>query len=159
MALLVKKYTGTMATKGRNFKGKTFVRRKCYNCDSPKHFVADCPYERREDKSEKLVFKKKSFNKFAKRRGDKALVHEEYLSADEEDGDDENKGMAAIAMHSKSSSPSSSLFESPIDNKPNSHRCLMAKEVISKSTITMPSSPAPNFSQEELEDECEDDGV
>src|SRR4051812_48923579 len=30
LALLVKKYTGTMATKGRNFKGKIFVRRNCY---------------------------------------------------------------------------------------------------------------------------------
>ena len=27
LALLVKKYTGTMATKGKNFKGKTFGRR------------------------------------------------------------------------------------------------------------------------------------
>src|SRR3954464_11244982 len=35
----------------------------------------------------------------------------------------------------------------------------MAKEVISKSTNTTSSSPAPKFSQEELEDECEDDGV
>ena len=50
VALLVKKYSGTMGTKGSNFKGKTFGRRKCYNCDSPKHFVADCPYQRREDK-------------------------------------------------------------------------------------------------------------
>src|SRR4051812_32756990 len=84
---------GTLGNKGSNFKGKTFGRRKCYNCDSPKHFVADCPYERREEKSEKLILKKKRFNKFAKRRGDKALVHEEYLSEDEEDGDDdEHKG-------------------------------------------------------------------
>src|SRR3954467_778139 len=74
----------------------------------------------REDKSEKLTLKKKRFNKFAKRRGDKALVHEEYLSEDEEDGDDDDhKGMAAIAMHSKSSSTSSSLFDSPNENKPN----------------------------------------
>ena len=29
LALLVKKYTGTIATKGKNFKGKTFGRRKC----------------------------------------------------------------------------------------------------------------------------------
>src|SRR4051812_13071266 len=82
VALLVKKYVGTMGTlgnKGSNFKGKTFGRRKCYNCDSPKHFVPDCPYEIREEKSEKLTLKKKRFNKFAKRRGDKALVHEEYL--------------------------------------------------------------------------------
>ena len=121
LALLVKKYTSTMATKGRIFKGKTFGRRECYNCDSLKHFVADCPYERREDKSEKLVLKKKRFNKFAKRHGDKALVHEEYLSGDDEDGDDEKVGMAAIAVHSKSSSSTSSLFESPNENKPITH--------------------------------------
>src|SRR4051812_28461480 len=108
-----------MATKRKNFKGKTFGRRKCYNRDSPNHFVADCTYERREDKTEKLMFKKKSFNKFVKRHRDKALVHEEYLSGDVEDGDDENKGMDSISMHSMSSS-SSSLFESPNENKPTS---------------------------------------
>ena len=78
VALLVKKYSGTMGTKGSNYQGKTFGRRKFYNCDSPKHFVVDCPYERREDKYEKLTLKKKSFNKFAKRHGDKAFVQEEY---------------------------------------------------------------------------------
>src|SRR3954466_13239871 len=132
VALLVRKYAGTMGTLGNkesnNFKGKTFGRRKCYNCDSRKHFVADCPYERREEKSEKLILKKKRFNKFAKRHGDKSLVHEQYLSEDEEDGDDdEHKGMAAIAMHSKSSSTSSSLFDSPNENKTIGHQCLMEK--------------------------------
>src|SRR3954471_10625773 len=164
VALLVRKYVRTMGTPGNkgsnNLKGKTFGRRKCYNCDSSKHFVADCPYERREEKSEKLILKKKRFNKFAKRRGDKALVHEEYLSEDEEDGDDdEHKGMAAIAMHSKSSSTTSILFDSPNENKTIAHRCLMAREVISKSINPKPSSPTTNLSQEELDNQCEDDGV
>jgi len=164
VVLLVRKYGGTMGTLGNkgsnNFKGKTFGRRKCYNCDSPKHFVADCPYERREEKSEKLILKKKRFNKFAKRRGDKALVHEEYLSEDEEDGDDdEHKGMAAIAMHSKSSSTSSSLFDSPNENKTIVHRCLMAREVISKSINSKPSPNTTNSLQEESDNECDDDGV
>src|SRR3954466_7705539 len=152
VALLVRKYVGTMGTLGNkgsnNFKGKTFGRRKCYNCDSPKHFVADCPYERREEKSEKLTLKKKGFNKFAKRHGDKALVHEEYLSEDEEDGDDEHKGMDAIAMHTKSSSTSSSLFDSPNENKTIFHRCLMAREVISKSINSKTSSNTTNPLQE-----------
>src|SRR3954467_6902243 len=152
VALFVKKYVGTMGTlgnKGSNFKGKTFGRRKFYNCDSPEHFVADCPYERREEKFEKLILKKKRFNKFAKRRGEKDLVHEEYLSEDEEDGDDdEHKGMAAIAMHSKSSTTSSSLFDSPNENKTIAHRCLMAREVISKSINSTPSSNTTNPLQE-----------
>ena len=67
--------------------------------------------------------------------------------------------MAAIAMHSKSSSTSSSLFDSPNENKTIVHRCLMAKEVISKSINYKPSSPTTNLSQEELDNECEDDGV
>src|SRR3954466_5301813 len=67
--------------------------------------------------------------------------------------------MAAISMHTKSSSTSSSLFDSPNENNPNSHRCLMAKEVISKSIKPTPSSPATNLSKEELENECEEDGV
>ena len=77
VALLVKKYVGTMGTLGNklsnNFKGKTFGRRKCYNCDSPKHFVADCPYEIREEKYEKLTFNKKCFNKFPKRHVTRTL--------------------------------------------------------------------------------------
>src|SRR4051812_15981051 len=162
VTLLVKQYVGTMGTlgtKGSNVKGKTFGRRNCYNFNSPKHFVADRPYERREEKSEKLMLKKKRFNKFAKRRGDKALVHEEYLSEDEEDGDDdEHKGMAAIAMHSKSSSTSSSLFDSPNENKTITHRFLREREVISKSINPKPSPPTTNLSQEELDNECEDDG-
>src|SRR3954463_908289 len=67
--------------------------------------------------------------------------------------------MTAIAMHTKSSSTSSSLFDSPNENKPNFHRCLMAKEVISKSIKPTPSSPATNLLKGELEKECEDDGV
>ena len=81
----------------------------------------DCPYERIKDKSEKLVFKKKSFSKFGKKRGEKAFVHEQYMSDDEEDGDDEKVGMAAIAVHSNTSSSTSSLFESPSENKPITH--------------------------------------
>ena len=104
------------------------------------------------------MFKKKSFSKFGKRRSDKALVHEEYLSGDDEDGDDEKVGMTSIAVHSKSSSSTSILFESPNENQPITHRCLMAREVISKSTSPKSPSPTPNSSCEELEDEC-DDGV
>src|SRR4051812_32756991 len=61
---------------------------------------------------------------------------------------------AAIAMHSKSSSASSSLFDSPNENKTIAHRCLMAREVISKSINPKPSSPTTNLSQEELDNKC-----
>src|ERR1041384_1638170 len=67
--------------------------------------------------------------------------------------------MAAIAMHSKSSSTSLSLFDSPNKNKNIAHQCLMAREVISKSINSKPSSNTTNPLQEELDNECEDDGV
>ena len=70
------------------------------------------------------------------------------MSRDDEDGDDEKMGMAAIAVHSKSSSSTSSLFESPNENKPITHQCLMDREVTTKSTSTKP--PNPNSSCEEL---------
>jgi hypothetical protein len=64
----------------------------------------ECPYERREDKSEKRVLKKKSFSKFSKypkRKDEMALVHEKYMSdnSDEEGGVGENAGTAAIVVH------------------------------------------------------------
>ena len=34
--------------------------RVCYNCDDKFHFVAECPYERREDHNGRLVLKDKS---------------------------------------------------------------------------------------------------
>src|SRR4051812_14350668 len=69
------------------------------------------------------------------------------------------KMVMMIAMHSKSSSTSSSLFDSPNENKIIVHRCLMAREVISKSINPNPSSNTTNPLQEELDNECEDDGV
>jgi hypothetical protein len=154
LALLVKKYSGTMANKGKNPKGKSFGRSKCYKCDSPRHFIADCPYGRKEDKCEKLVLKKKKFSKFTKRREYKALVHEEYMSGDDDDGDDDLVGMAAIAVHATTSS-STGLFDSPNEDKPFTHRCLMAKEVKPKSKSQKPVNHTPNVSCEIVDDECD----
>src|ERR1041384_1924208 len=67
--------------------------------------------------------------------------------------------MAVIPMHSKSSSTSSSLFDSPNEKKTIAHRCLMAREVISKSINSKSSSNTINPLQKELDNECEDDGV
>jgi hypothetical protein len=64
-------------------KGKQRVR-TCYNCGNVSHFVAKCPYEKREDNGGKLIRKDKakSFpnkNNFAKKTPPKGLVaQEEY---------------------------------------------------------------------------------
>src|SRR4051812_49941760 len=41
LALLVRKYLGPMANKGKNLNGRSFRIRKCYNCDNPRHFVVE----------------------------------------------------------------------------------------------------------------------
>ena len=108
------------------------------------------------------MLKKKKFTKFSKRKDDKALIHEEYMSGDEDYSDDDQVGTAAFAMHAATSSSPTGLFDSPKENKPFTHRCLMAKEVKTKSKSKKPDKYPdkynPNVSCEIVEDEC-DEGV
>ena len=55
--------------------------RVCYNCDDKFHFVAECPYERREDHNGRLVLKDKS-----------KINQEEALCQEEEIQQEANKG-------------------------------------------------------------------
>ena len=72
--------------------------RVCYNCDDKFHFVAECPYERREDHNGRLVLKDKSKitkkkpfvkkKKFNKKQTKVVLLNkeEEYSTGEEEIG-------------------------------------------------------------------------
>jgi hypothetical protein len=58
MALLMKNFSKLM--RNRNYKGnkrhersKRRIKRNCYNCGKSGHFIANCPYEKKEDKEEK----------------------------------------------------------------------------------------------------------
>ena len=62
-------------------KGKQRVR-TCFNCGNVSHFVADCPYEKREDNGGKFIRKDKakSFpnkNNFTKKTPTRGLVVQE----------------------------------------------------------------------------------
>ena len=92
--------------------------RTCYNCGNVSHFVADCPYEKREDNGGKLIRKDKtkSFpsknNNFAKKVPQKGLVaHEEYDSDDDDDDDTSGEGVAtaSVAIATSSSNHGVSL--------------------------------------------------
>ena len=59
-------------------KGKQRVR-TCFNCGNVSHFVAECPYEKREDNGGKLIRKDKAKyfpnkSNFTKKTPHKALV-------------------------------------------------------------------------------------
>ncbi|KAK1629733.1 hypothetical protein QYE76_004048 [Lolium multiflorum] len=107
--------------------------RTCYNCGDKSHFVADCPFEKREDNGGRLVRRNnsktlsKGFSKFSSKPGDNKvsftkkpkafIICEEYSSDEGGEHDDkssnkEDEGVAAIAI----STPSNSLFDSPNEN-------------------------------------------
>ena len=92
------------------------------------HFVAECPYEKREDNGGKLIRKDKakSFpnkNNFAKKTPTRGLVvQEEYQ---EDDDDDENEEVMAMASVAIATTPRVSLFDSPNENI--TAKCLMDK--------------------------------
>lgn len=91
-----------------------------YNFGNVSHFVADCPYGKREDTRGKLIrkYKAKPFpnkNNLFNNKPQKVLVaQEEYLSNENEDDDasGEVMGMYIVAIASSSTSKVS-LFNAP----------------------------------------------
>ena len=127
----------------------------CVNCQDRYHYVAECPYENREEHGGRLVLKnaskfpsKKPF--FKKNLPNKKppsrmvlVTREEYMSGGESDEEETTSEVAAIAI---TSSTSPSLFESPNENIPiQSAKCLMAK-------ATEVSSPSLSKTTNEMDD-------
>jgi hypothetical protein len=76
VALFIKKFSKFIKKRRpykRERKEKSWSKRVCYNCDKNRHFIAQCPYERKEEdndkrkkfdqgyKKEKKYTKKKSY--------------------------------------------------------------------------------------------------
>ena len=107
-------------------KGKQRVR-TCFNCGNVSHFIADCPYKKREDNGGKFIRKDKakSFpnkNKFTKKTLPKGLVAQEEYNEDDDDEDGEPVSIASMVI---ATTPRASLFDSPNENI--TAKCLMAK--------------------------------
>ncbi|KAK1618092.1 hypothetical protein QYE76_023609 [Lolium multiflorum] len=131
--------------------------RSCYNCDDKRHFIAECPYENREDHNGRLIPKDKSkdskgkyskapnkkfYNnktKKGKRPSRVVLVTREEYSSDEVESssdDEEEESSKEVAAIVTTNIPSSSLFESPNENThiKNAH-CFMARSTLDTSIV------------------------
>jgi hypothetical protein len=131
-------------------KGGDSKIRHCYNCGGIKHFIAECPYENKEDYGGRFIPKRRSSkfssknqgNKEDEKKGQRLLgAHEEYDSRSEDDDESQDEESGEMATVAIVSSLSTSLFDSQNDNSTiTNHKCLMAK-----ATEVTP-SPTPSSS-------------
>jgi hypothetical protein len=128
MALFIKKFN-KFIKKRIPYKGerkeKPRSKRVCYNCGKNSHFIAQCPYEKKEegnDKRKKFDKGYKKDKKYTKKKPyGQAHVDQKWNSSDES-SELESDEVATIAIKGKISS-SKSLF-----SKLSKHTCLMTKE-------------------------------
>jgi hypothetical protein len=143
MAVFIKKLN-KFIHKRRPFKGDKKERprskRVCYNCGKNGHFIAQCPYEKKEEDNEKKKKFDKGYKKdkkFTKKKPYRqAHVGQEWNSSDES-FELESDDLSTIAIKGKASS-SQSLF-----SKLPKHTCLMAKE--SKKKVKSKASSSPKY--------------
>ncbi|XP_066311139.1 uncharacterized protein [Miscanthus floridulus] len=149
VALFMRKYKKGLKREWYKFMKRRLPnkqKRKCYNCGSTEHFIADCPYENKEDNKDK---KKKHYKKDGKTQHKKknysgqAHIGHEWDSNDDSSSEEETKKVATIAIKKQSSS--SKLFTNLTDDEERSTLfCLMGKgekvKPKSKHKISPPSS-------------------
>jgi hypothetical protein len=157
MTLFIKKFN-KFISKRRPFKGdrkeKTMSKKVCYNYGKNGHFIAQCPYERKDEDNDKKRKIDKSYKKDKKITKKKlygqALVGQEWNSSDES-SESESNDLATIVIKGKSSS-SKSLFS----NLPK-YTCLMTKEGKKKVKTNAHSSPMYVTSDEDTLSSDDDD--
>jgi hypothetical protein len=154
MALFIRRFSKLMSKK-KFFKGnkkdkfKLKTTRACYNCGKYGHYIANCPYESREEDYDKKK-KEKSYKKgkhYKKKVYDEAHISKEWDS-DVESCDTDSDDVATVEIKGSSSS-SKSLF--PNLNK-GKYTCLMAKE--SKKKVKSKSSHPKYVSSDEEDEEA-----
>jgi hypothetical protein len=128
MTLFIKKFNKFIKKRRpykRERKEKPMSKRVCNNWGKNKHFIVQCPYERKEednDKRKKFDKCYKKDKKYTKKKSyGQAHVGQEWNSSDES-SESERDEVATIAIKGKISS-SKSLFP-----KLSKHTCLMTKE-------------------------------
>ena len=108
-------------------KSKEYVRR-CYNCKSPDHVVANCPYNSDNDEDEKKKHNKDKKEKKEKRMtfqkkkkgGGYVVTWDSDGSSDDDSSSDDDKKHLKRALASIAINKKLSIFDTP-------STCLMAK--------------------------------
>jgi hypothetical protein len=131
----------------------------CYNCGGIKHFIAECPYENKEDhggqlipkrRSSKFSSSKKHGNKNDKKKGERLLVAQEEYDSGTDDDDSEDKENGEMAVIAIVSTPPTSLFNSQNENAiVINHKCLMAKSTEVTTSPTPSSSHSKSISMDD----------
>jgi hypothetical protein len=131
MTLFMKKFKKYIKKKklGKGDKKlKTTTKRTCYNYGQYGHFIANCPFECRDDSEKYKPYKKdkgykRSDKSYKKKSYGKTHIGQEWESEDESSNSDSD-GVATVVIKGTSSS-SKSLFPKLNQGK---HTCLMAKK-------------------------------
>jgi hypothetical protein len=163
VALFMRKYKKGLKREGYKFAKRKFpnkLKRKCYNCGSMDHLIAECPFENKEDKKDK---KKKAHKKNDKTHHKKknyagqAHIGHEWDSNDDSSSEEETRKVATIAIKKRSSSPK--LFTNLTDDEERSTLfCLMGKgEKVKPKSKPKPSPPSSDESDIDASDESSDE--
>jgi hypothetical protein len=142
----------------KKFNTKSTTKRIYYNCGKRDHFIANCPFERRNDyddkKKSKFYKKDKGYKKgdkpYKKKSYGEAHIGQECESNDERSNSDSD-GVTTVAIKGSSSS-SKSLFPKLNQGK---HTCLMAKE--SKRKVKTKGSSSPKYVYSDDDNDSDDD--
>jgi hypothetical protein len=162
MALFMRKFKKYMNKKkfskgDKKFIRKSITKRMCYNCGKHGHFIANFPFEHRDDDDKKKIkFYKKdksykiSDKPYKKKSYGEAHIGQEWESNDESSNSDSD-GVATVAIQGTSFS-SKSLF--PKLNQ-GEHTCLIVKE--SKRKVKTKGSSSPKYVSSDDDDASDDD--
>jgi hypothetical protein len=163
MALFMKKFKKYIR-KNKFSKGdkkfKSTTKRTCYNCGKHGHFIANCPFERRDDDDDKKKYKpykkdkgyKRSDKPYKKKSYGEVNIGQECESNDESSNSDSD-GVATVAIKGTPSS-SKSLFPKLNQGK---HTCLMARE--NKRKVKTKGISSPKYVSSDDNDDSDDDAL
>ena len=129
-------------------------KRTCYNCGSTEHFIAKCPYDKKENKYKRDNNEGKHEHKKRYKQMGEAHIGHEWDSTKE--SSDEDVKVATMVIQKPSSTPR--LFNNMSDNDDHhsTHICLMAKGEKVKRRAKSPPPPS-DISSSELSDSSDDD--